>query len=126
MKCRPTLWLSFLLTVLIGCKSQSSKKIALEELPSSYWVSSAPYQMQLAITPSTFRFQDSLDTRIEPYRILSNNQILLGNDTVELYLKRGHILSIQPTSKDVVEAEAIQLIYAMDFLSKEQPDRANK
>lgn len=126
MKYRPTLWLSFLLTVPIGCKSQSSKKIALEELPSSYWVSSAPYQMQLAITPYTFRFQDSLDTRIEPYRLLSNNQILLGNDTVELYLKRGHILSIQPTSKDVVEAEAIQLIYAMDFLSEEQPNSANK
>jgi hypothetical protein len=76
--------------------------------------------MQLAITPSTFRFQDSLDTRIEAYRSLPNNQLLLGNDTVELYLKQGHILSIQPTSKAVVEAEAIQLIYAMNFLPKEQ------
>lgn len=127
MKYNSTLWLGFLLPMLIGCQSQSFesqsfKKIALKELPNTHWRSSGlsfvSDSIQLVITPSTFRFHHCLSTstRVEPYRLLANSQLLLGEDTVELYLKRGHLLCIRPTNRAIAAAESIQVIYATDFL----------
>ncbi|NKI91905.1 hypothetical protein HBN54_004528 [Hymenobacter sp. 1B] len=71
--------------------------------------------MQLAIGSTAFAITQGGLTEAEPYRLLENNQLLIGTDTVELYLTSKGALSLEPTSRAVREAESIRLIYALRF-----------
>ncbi|WP_324680180.1 hypothetical protein [Hymenobacter sp. GOD-10R] len=111
----------FLLTVglLVGssysCSTHKREKVDVHSLVGTQWRSTDPDfpAMQLTITAKALTFRSPEEEH--PYRILSHQQLLLDHDTVELVLDQAHRLYLEPTSKAVAEAEAIQVIYMYPF-----------
>ena len=109
------LHLALLAIGLAGCRDAEPRKISVNQLQTTPWRSSDSLTY-LTVGPTTFAFRDGNHTEVEPYRILPDSQLLLGKDTIELSLNSKGELSLEPTSRAIVEAEAIRLIYATRFV----------
>jgi hypothetical protein len=93
--------------------------MSVNQLQATLW-RSADSLTYLTVGPKSFAFKEGNHIEVEPYRVLPDNQLLLGKDTVELYLNSKNELSLVPTSRAIIEAEAIRLIYATRFVQATQ------
>jgi hypothetical protein len=74
------------------------------------------YSMSLTLSASSFIFDTNQTGSLRiPYRQLTNRLVLLGKDTVCLYMRNGNVLRISPTSRKLTRSESIDLQYGTDF-----------
>ena len=105
-----------LLFGLVGCGQTAPRKVSVKHLLTSQWISSDG--LTLTVGPASFAYKEGNQTELESFQILPDNQLLLGKDTVELYLNSKEELSIEPTSRSVRQAEDIRLLYATRFIRR--------
>jgi hypothetical protein len=99
---------------LYGCKMHPAK-VSVTPLVGTHW-SSATYQLHLTISPAAFTWQIGHRKYVESFRILAKQQLLLSQDTIELYIDKEHRLFIHPLSKKLLAAKDLRVIYAARFL----------
>ncbi|UOQ69152.1 hypothetical protein [Hymenobacter volaticus] len=102
---------------LIGCRQAEPDEMSVTHPLRPYWISAdSLVHLTIDSTAFTFKFKLEEHVEVEPYRLLANNRLVLGEDTVELHFNRKGELSIEPLSRAERAAKDSRLIYIVRFV----------